>query len=148
MKKIISVACIALCLCLLLTACRTSFSYTFNIENGDRVKVTLDTTNGHKIEQENGQFTIIEEGKDSMYGVFLTREMFDAYEETALSSTDVLESGDDFCVFQQDGELGRETYILLMVDNSQTGVLLATLQDEAGARTLYSLLTFTGNSTD
>ena len=68
MKKIISVLAIALCFCLFLTACSTSFAYTFTIENGDRIKVKLDTTNGHQLEQENGQFTVVEEGKDPMYG--------------------------------------------------------------------------------
>ncbi|MBE6760534.1 MAG: hypothetical protein E7554_10730 [Ruminococcaceae bacterium] len=147
MKKIISVVSIALCFCLFLTACSTSFSYTFNIENGDRIKVKLDTTNGHKLEQNDGQFTVVEEGKDPMYGAFLTEEMFGDYMDTALTK-DVLESGEDFCIFQQDGELGRETYILFMVDNSDTGIVLATLQDEAGARALYDLLTITGNPKD
>ena len=147
MKKIISVLSIALCLCLFLTACHTSFAYTFNIENGDRIKVKLDTTNGHQLEQEDGQFKIIEEGKKPMFGAFLSEDIFDDYMDTALTE-DVLESGDDFCMFQQDGEFGRETYYLFMVDNSNTGIVLATLQDEAGARALYDLLTITGNPED
>ena len=148
MKKLISVLSVALCLCILLTACHSSFSYTFNIETGDRVKVTLDTTNGYKLRQENGQFSVEKDDNKLMFGTFLTADMFDDYEATVLAGADIIESAEDFYLFQQDGQSGRETYYLFMLDNSDTGIILATLEGEETARAIYDLLTITANPED
>ena len=44
MKKLLTVLLITT---ILLTGCTTSKSYTYDVDNGDRIKITIDTSNGY-----------------------------------------------------------------------------------------------------
>ena len=146
MKKLISAISVALCLCVLLTACHTSFSYTFTISTGDKVKVSLDTTDGHKLTQKDGVFAVSDkDGIKMLEGVFVTEEQYDAYEEAINEKHTVLESEKGFTNYQlENGEYG----FLLWLYGSATGVIMAGGYDLDSARTAYDLLTITANPED
>ena len=45
---------LCLLLALALTACRTQMSLTYQIDNGEQIKVELNSSDGHKLSQEEG----------------------------------------------------------------------------------------------
>ena len=67
MKKIL-----ILLLCILLMGCsfHSSKSYTFDIETGDRIKITLKAGNGYDLKQENGRFSITKNDCVILQGIF------------------------------------------------------------------------------
>ena len=89
LKKIVIIV-VAFALCLALAACSGSnMSYTFSVETGEQIEVTLDTTGGYKFAQSGGDMYLSDsEGKLILTGYFL---LPDAYESFALEPT--LESG-------------------------------------------------------
>lgn len=70
-----------------LSACdvTTSFCYTFNIDNGDKVDVTLDTSDGHKISQKDGEFFIKKDDKTLLKGNFMRQSDYEKFCDRALN---------------------------------------------------------------
>ena len=66
-------------LILALCACEvtSSFSYSFDVATGDRIKVELDTSTGLDLSQKDGRF-FVKEGEDKIVeGLFITRETYE-----------------------------------------------------------------------
>ncbi len=141
MKKIIAAA---LLMCAVLTGCKNSSaqSLTFNVETGDSINVKLDTSdNDYKLKAEGSHFIVKEDGEDILEGIFLTEDMYADYEEVIWEDGIILES-DDYLFYEYDGEAGTERNILLMVPDSDTGVIIASLEDEDKVRDAFGKLSF------
>lgn len=143
MKKIwlILVSCI-------LWACsfHSSQSYTFNVETGDAIKVELNTTDGHTLKQDNGQFSVEKDEKELVHGLFLTMDMYhNLYQATQGPFVKILDSKEDgliqYYLYEVMGQRGMERNYLISLGN--TGIALASLEDEATVRECFELLTFT-----
>lgn len=137
--------CVAL-LIVVLTACNPTFrkSFTFHIDNGEQIKVTLDTAGGYDLQQENGRISVEKDGETILVGKFLTSAGFDQYVDQVLpaGNVTVLEEKPDYYLYQLEGEAGMETTFLLKVDGAETGVLLVTLSPLEQARAVYEQLKF------
>lgn len=81
-----------------LSACdvKTSMRYTFNINNGDKVDILLNTTDGHKISQDDGTFTIKKDDKTLLKGFFMNQADYEKFRELALNSEYVTIKEDHF----------------------------------------------------
>ena len=55
----------------ILAGCTTSAAYTFHIANGDAIKVSLDTSDGHSLKQNEGRFSVNREDQQILEGAFL-----------------------------------------------------------------------------
>ena len=79
MKKIVFLLCAFMLLC---TACQfsTSKSFTFDVDNGDQIKVSLDTTGGFDLSSQ-APFGISQNGKVLSEGTFIYSEYYDYYVE-------------------------------------------------------------------
>lgn len=140
-----------LCLaaCLFLTACTTSFSYTFQIETGEHIKVTLDTTGGQKLTQDNGTFTVNSSGGDALtLGVFLLEEQTESYFDNLPSSDEVtiLEqnslSGMSYIFYTySDAEASYWNYVI-KPDSAVTGIGLTNEISQKSAEEVFALLDF------
>lgn len=146
-KKIILTLSLCLLLILTLTACKTSISYTFQIDNGDKIKVSLETTDGYKLLQKDGVFTVQKDEKDVLIGYFLTSEGYeekaavvnDSDDATILTATP--ENSPTFYCYQFEGEAGTETDFLFKIDGSETGAIVGSLNSREEAEAAFQLLT-------
>lgn len=89
----------ALFLTVLMLAGCTSYlnmSYTFNIETGEKVKVTLDLLSGMKMTADGSSFTVKKGKEDVLSGVFITPDMRGQYISSVQASRyTILENSDD-----------------------------------------------------
>jgi hypothetical protein len=128
-----------------LTGCasNSSMSCTFNVETGDSIRVELDTSGSdYKLKADGSRFIINEEDTDVITGIFLTADMYDQY-ESAISETGTILESDGYILYEYAGESGTERNILLMVPDSETGIIMGSLADEETVRDIYGRLSFT-----
>lgn len=148
LKRISFILSLCLILMLSLTACTSSKSFTFQIENGEKIKVTLNTTDGYNLLQKDGTITIQKDDTNILAGFFLTSEGYEQYADMVNSSSNVTiikmtpEDAPTFYLYQLEGEAGTETTFLFKVENAETGVILASLASADEAETAFNLLTF------
>ncbi len=142
---------IATLLCLLMAftfaACSTGKSLTFQIENGESVKVTLDTTGGYNLLEEDGMITVQKDNEDVLNGMFLTSSGFDTYAAAITASDAVIlkatpSDSPTFYFYQFDGAAGTETTFLFKIKGSDTAVIIASLASKEEAEAAFDRLTF------
>lgn len=145
MKKVICIVAVILCFGVCFTACKTtsSASLTFNIETGDSIKVTLDTSDGLKLSQKDGHFMVEDENSTVLIGIFLTEDMYDSYEAAVLSTAEIIEQDDGFYFYQTTNEEGNiETDFLYDIPGSDTAVIIGSLEEQDVAKAAFDRLTF------
>lgn len=139
-----------LLLAVLFTACTTTLtqSFTFTVETGDQVKVALDISDGLSLTQEEGTFTV-SSGEDALLqGIFLNKDMYDQYlENIAAADAEVLEEASQdnlsYLFYEYEGEAGTEDNFVVWIEDSNTGLLLASLAGQEQAKTGFQHLSFT-----
>lgn len=134
------------CIAAVIAGCTThsSMSYTFNVETGDAVKVTLDTSDKYKISTD-GRFTISLDGKTLTQGIFIHGDAYAQY-VTAAKTDDkatVLDSG------TKDGHEyifwsynGKEYNHAILITGSNTGIILCNQVSEESAKACFDRLSF------
>lgn len=147
MKKI-CIAVIAFICMLSITACTTSFSYTFNVSTGDSIKVTLDTSAGHELSQKDGEFFVSKDGVELTRGIFLTEEKYKSYFDNVegAEGVSVLDSGkhnENEFIYYLYNDNGTDTwYHVISVEGSSTGVGLINTSGQNSAKEIFELLSF------
>lgn len=121
MKKIVQAAFVPVCLAILLglTSCTyTYMSYIIHLDNGESVKITLETTNGYKLALSDGIVTIKEGHQEISQGGFVTN--FDY--STFLESVEILEVDSEdspsVYIFQFTDDTGLVYGFVEQIDNS------------------------------
>lgn len=148
LKKLSIATLICLLMAFTFTACSSSKSFTFRIENGESVKVTLDTTDGYNLLQEDGMITVQKDEEDVLNGIFLTSSGFDTYAAAITASDDavILKATPDdsptFYLYQFDGAAGMETTFLFQIQGSDTAVIIASLASQKEAEAAFDRLSF------
>lgn len=142
-----------LCLFLLLTltACRTAFSLTFQTENGERIKVTLETGEGYGLSSKDGETLRLYVKKDDhtvLEGILLTEEGYAAYRQM-LDTTDeavilTAEPEDEPVSFayQWEAEDGTRTDFLTPIEESDYAVLFESSASYEEAEAAFNRLSF------
>lgn len=139
---------LSLMLITLLAACHTSKSYSFQIENGDKIKITLDTSDGYQLAQEDGVFTIVKDDQSILTGCFLTSDGYEEKVATVLASdlADMIsatpEDAPTSYFYQFEGEAGTETDFLFSIEGTETGAIVGSLSPRAEAEAAFALLQF------
>ena len=139
MKKKILLLCTVL-LCFLLAGCKTSLWYDIKLDNGEVIKVALDTTKGLKLTQKNGQFKVKKGKKVILDGAFVDGEQKNklvsaVYENS--SATVVKDNNDEF-VWKIKGEYNR----IVNLPGAEVYALVASVADEDVAEKTYHFLHF------
>lgn len=148
-KKCAALALSAVLAMTLLTGCTTSVSRTYEVATGDTVEVTLDTTdNDFSLVEEDNVLMITEDDDTILSGSFVYQEICDVYEEM-IKADDTIEiieedsaNGLTWLFYNFDGLSGLESNFIVWIDGSNTGVLLASLQDPDDAKEAFECLTF------
>lgn len=146
MKKNIPVFLLILCLIFTVSGCdgaKTSKSFTFSVDTGDKVCIELDTTNGYDITSDL-PFEISQNGSVLSQGIFIEAEQYASYVD-AVSSDDsakVIEtSSKDSNQYVFWSYNDSEFNIVILIGDSNTGILLGNAISEESARECFNRLT-------
>ena len=144
MKKMLF--CVTMLVCLLvMTGCyvKTSMSYNFHIDNGDDIRVTLDTGDKFKMTSDV-PFVISQNGEALTQGAFIHGDAYAQYKNAAQTDekSKVLDSGtkdgDEYVFWNYDG---REYNYVILVKDSNTGIVLGNTISEESAKECFNRLT-------
>lgn len=152
MKQTILCALSLVCVLAVLAGCnvRTSMAYTFSIDNGDSIKISLDTSDDYKLTSDV-PFDITRDGETVSRGVFIHSVAYVEYANVAHNGENVqfLDSGNkdgnEYVFWKyndaQDDENAEYNYAILIKD-SHTGIILSNVTSEESAKECFSRLTF------
>jgi len=145
-KKCVSIFWVAVAMVFMLTGCKASSSksYTFSVETGDAIKITLDTSDKYDITSEV-PFVISHDGATLSQGIFLAADDYKAYADVV--------NADENAVVLDSGSKDGNSYIfwsyndsefnyVIMVQDSGTGILIGNNVSEESARECFERLTF------
>lgn len=145
-KKIKTIASVILLLSLVGCGKVTkSQSITYKVETGDNIKITLDTTDGHKMTTKL-PFEISKDGIIQTQGIFITAADYKEY--LALfdknSKNTITDSGErDGISYIHWIHNNSEYNYAILIKDSNTGVLLGNKVSEESAKECFNRLTFT-----
>jgi hypothetical protein len=128
-------------------------SYTFEVETGDTVKVSLDVSdksnksNKYKLKQKDGQFLIKNDKETLSQGIFITKDTYDQYVSLLSSNSDISVLEKDKTkgcsyLYEYKGEAGTEHDYVVWLNDSSTGILIGSLQNKKVAKDIFEKLTF------
>lgn len=129
-------------------------SYTFEVETGDTVKISLDISdksnksNKYKLKQKDGQFLIKNDKETLSQGIFITKDMYDQYVSLLSSNSDISVLEKDktndcsYYLYEYKGEAGTEHDYVVWLNDSSTGILMGSLQNKKVAKEIFEKLTF------
>lgn len=126
----------------------TEKSYTFNVDTGDAVKVTLDLGGGYDM---SGKvpFEVTKDGDEIFEGSFLHEEGYELYRDEILgdASSQILDEGErggnDFIFWKTAADDATAYDYVVKVKDSGTVVLLEGTAGEEDAQQAFDHLTFT-----
>lgn len=147
MKQKMTLSAILLCLTLLLCGCEKTLtmSYTYEVDTGDAVKLTMDITDDYGITSDL-PFALTCGEETLSQGTFITAQGWEEYKELVTETEDedvtVLDSGEKdgneyvFWSYQEE-----EYNYAILVGGSNTGLLLGNDVSEESARECFERLT-------
>lgn len=147
--KRISVCLLVMLLTLaVLTGCETYMAYTFTIDNGDSIKVSLDTSDKYKISSDV-PFEISQDGRVLTQGSFIRGEAYEEFVATieADENSQIFDSGTkdgNKYTYWISGDL-EFCYVILIAD-SNTGVVLVNNISPDSAMECFNRLTITSEA--
>lgn len=129
-----------------LCSCSTFLSYSFNVETGDKIKVTLDTSSGLSLEQKDGVFSVKKDDEVILQGMFINEATYNQYVKikgqqgmTVLADTE--KDGNTYYMYEVDGQAGTEDNFVVWLKNSNTGVILGSVAGKDNAKEAFEKLT-------
>lgn len=146
MKKSIPILLLILCLIFTFSGCgeaKTHKSFTFSVDTGDKVCIELDTTSGYDITSDL-PFEISQNGSSLSQGIFIEAEQYASYVDAVNSddSAKVIESSTkDSNQYVFWSYNNSEFNIVILVGDSNTGILLGNAISEESARECFNRLT-------
>lgn len=145
MKKfaVITLAVLLLLTCFAGCTVHTSMSYVFKIDNGDKISIKLDTTDGYFLTSDV-PFDISMDDKVISTGTFVQGYAYDQYVDSVKNddNAEVLDSGvkDGNKYFFWNYNDSEFNYVIYVGD-SNTAVILGNPISEEAAREVFDLLT-------
>ncbi len=144
MKKVITVVLCVILMSTMIVGCRTksSKSYTFTVDNGDKIKITLDTSDDYDISSDL-PFAISCDGEILSQGSFILSDAYEQYVSVVESdeNAELLDSG------TKDGHEyifwcynGSEYNYAILIDDSSTGIILGNPISEESAKECFNRL--------
>ena len=130
---------------LILTGCTTWKAFTYNVQTGDKIKVELDTSDGHNITSDL-PFTVTKDDKTLCQGSFITNSGYDYYLNAVNNDSlaRVIDSNDKNGVtYTFYSYNNTEFNYIIKVNGSNTGILLGNKTSLLDAQECFNLLTFT-----
>ena len=141
---VIVVAVIIITAILILGKFTTKLSYTYEVNTGDKISLSLNTTDGYSMTQDM-PFSITKDDGIISRGTFIEASAYEVYE----SSMDLI----DGIVNSDKGEKDGITYLyfnynntefdyIIKINDSNTGLLLSNSISEESAKEMFDRLSF------
>lgn len=131
-----------------LTGCETYMAFTFSIDNGDSIKISLDTSDKYKISSDI-PFEISQDGRVLTQGSFIRGEAYEqliatieADEHSKIYDSGV--KGGNKYTYWISGDL--EYCYVILVENSNTGIVLINNISPDSAMEVFNRLTITSEN--
>lgn len=147
MKKIVSLlvlGCILITMAILLTGCETKKSYTYDVETGDKIKITLKTTGGYNMTSD----LPIEFSKDDdviSKGSFGKEELYDTYVEAIKDEDDaeIIEEKSNKTIEYVFYEYNNKEYnYIIKIKDSNTCFILGNKENKKSAQEIFNRISF------
>lgn len=141
-------ACIISIVCLMisLSGCNTKSTkaYTFNVDNGDKIKITLDTTGEYDLAS-NLPFAVSMNGTTQSQGTFIEADSYQQYLDVVNSDAkaELIDQGerDDVKYIFWCYNSSEYNYAVL-INDSKTGVIIGNIVSEESAKECFDRLKF------
>ena len=145
MKKILALVLTVVLLVCLFVGCSTNSSktYTFTVDNGDKIKISLNTTDNYDISSDV-PFTISCDGKTLGQGSFVLAESYQQFisvvntDENAKLIDSGIEDGNEYIFWCYNGS---EYNYAVLIKESNTGIVIGNLISEESAKECFNRLT-------
>lgn len=152
MKKALALVLSVALLACMLVACgddtldvNTYKSYTYTVENGDEIKIKLDTSDDYDISSDV-PFVISCDGEELSQGTFIMAEYYEQFVHAvkADKKAEVLKTGtkrgNEYIFWCYDG---TEYNFAILIKDSDTGIILGNLISEESAKECFNRMTIT-----
>lgn len=142
MKKIFTSILLVGIMIVSLTGCTTNKSYTYNIETGDKVKITLNTTDGYDLSSDL-PFTVSKDGNTLSQGTFIQGSYYQQYVETANTQGQIIDRGSNDSIEYVFYSYNNSEYnYVIKIKDSDTALLLGNPNSQEEAKKCFELLSF------
>ncbi len=146
MKRIYKLLlCSLVAIMLLATGCgnsTTKISYTYTVETGDNIKISLTTNDGYSLTSDV-PFVISKDDEELSQGTFISADYYDQYIESVKSDDNakIIDEGenDNFSYVMWNYNDSEYDYVIL-VNGTNTGVLLGNNVSEESAKECFERL--------
>ena len=121
----------------------TEKSYTYSVDNGDDIKIGVNTSLGYDITSE-GPFTISKNGETAFQGSFIYSYAYEDYrdayeaEPTAVFLGEGTKDGNEYFAYS----LPDEVDYFILISGSNTAVLMGSLLPAEDAAEAFDVVTF------
>lgn len=145
MKKVLALVLSVILAVCIFTACNTTSSkvYTFTVDNGDKIKVELNTSNDYDLSSDV-PFAILCDGKTLSQGSFVMAESYQQYvsvvntDENAELIDSGTKDGNEYIFWCYNGS---EYNYAILIKGSNTGIVLGNPVSEESAKECFNRLT-------
>ena len=143
MKKVIKAVVLSFLL-IVFSGCTTSKSYTYDVSTGDKVKVSIITSDGYDMTS-SLPFDITKDDKTISTGTFAKKEAYDYYKNAVNNdaSSKIIDSGTKdnltYFFYEHVGSTNEYNYII-KIKNSDTVVILGNTNSEKSAKNVFENL--------
>lgn len=149
MKKRVSIFIVLILVCgAMLSACSTtaSKSATFDVDTGDRIKISVNAKAGYDLTMEV-PFAITKDGDAVLNGSFTYAEYYDVYRQVIDEDANATlieegnKDGNDYFFYTFEGNAGTESDYVMMVGGSQTAILMGSLAETSEVQAAFEAMT-------
>ena len=145
MRKALALILAAVLIVCLFAGCSTTSSktYTFTVDNGDKIKISLNTTDNYDISSEV-PFSISCDGKTLSQGSFVLAESYQQYvsvvntDENAKLIDSGTKDGNEYIFWCYNGS---EYNYAVLIKGSNTGIVIGNPVSEESAKECFNRLT-------
>lgn len=134
----------------MLTGCgmNSSESIVFSVGTGDKISVTLNTSDGLHLKQTDAGYSIVKEDVEISQAFFVERAVYEQYidavsnEDGVVVNEESTKNGLTYLFYSYNGEAGQENNFIVWIDGTDTGVIIASLADMETAQTAFEKTSF------
>lgn len=122
----------------------TNQTLTYQVDNGEKLKITLDTTDGESLEQKENRPVVKKDDETVLEMAILMPEGY-TDKEAAIRGTEgaeIVKDEDGILSCTYDGPAGLEVDYLLKLEGSELGVFLSSLSTQEVADATFAKLSF------
>lgn len=142
MKKIFKSILLVGIMMLALTGCTTNKSYTYTVETGDKVKITLNTTDGYDLSSDL-PFAISKDGNTLSQGIFIQESYYEQYVNAANTQGQIIDRGSNDNIEYVFYSYNNSEYnYVIKIKDSNTALLLGNPNSQEEAKKCFELLSF------